>query len=337
MQSATRHGTEAAQRAGSEISESMRRSGAAGAEATRFTAQVGTEAARRSVDRLAEGQRTLIEEMAEHLETLSQQMVRSMQEGASDLRSFIVPPQNAGENLRDLQEGISTLVSGVVQSNVRMTKELLRAANPNLMFDLQRRFMREYMDTLLQGGSAIIRAARHSAELTLQPIEHRIEQRQHERQAGNGHHQVVSDVMTSDVRLINPEETVQQATRMMRDEDTGVLPVGEGDRLVGIVTDRDVTLRVVAEGKDPQRTKVREVMSQEPKYVFEDENIEHAADNMAQQQIRRLPVVNRDKRLVGILSVGDLARGDRAGRLAGRAMRGVVRAAGAQEARPAAE
>jgi len=341
VQSAAYHGSEAAQRTGTEIGESMRRSGAASAEATRFTAEIGSETARRAAGRLAEGQRTLVEDMAQHFETLSQQMARSVQESASDLRTFLVPPQDAGETLRDLQDGVSTLVSGVVQSNVRMTKELLRAANPNLMFDLQRRFIRDYMDALLQGSSAIIRAARHSAEQTLQPIEQRIGQRQQETHGGNGHHgghqAVVSDVMSADVRLINPEDTVQQATRMMRDEDTGVLPVGEGDRLVGIVTDRDVTLRVVAEGKDPQRTRVREVMSQEPKYVFEDEDLEHVADNMAQQQVRRLPVVNRSKRLVGIVSVGDLARGDRAGRFSGKAMRGVVRSGGAAEARPAAE
>jgi CBS domain-containing protein len=337
IESAAHHGSAAANRAGAEAGESMRRSAAAGADATRYTAQLGAETVQQGADRLADGQRTVIEEMAKHLETLSQQMAQSVQEGASDLRSFIVPPQDANETLRDLQQGVSKLVSGVVQSNVRMTRELLSIANPSVMFDMQRRFMREYMDSLLQGSSAIIRATRHVAEQTLQPIEQRIVERQHGQEGSSDQQAVVSDVMTSDVRLINPEETVQQATRVMRDEDTGVLPVGEGDRLLGVVTDRDVTLRVVAEGKDPQRTKVREVMSQEPKYVYEDEALAHVADNMAQQQVRRLPVVSRDKRLVGIVSIGDLARGDRAGRFAGRAMRGVIRAGGAQDARSAAE
>ena len=116
--------------------------------------------------------------------------------------------------------------------------------------------------------------------------------------------------MSSHVRLAGPEDTVQRATQMMRDEDTGVLPVGEGDRLIGIVTDRDVALRVAAEGKDPARTKVREVMTQDLKYVFEDEDLEHVADNVAEQQVRRLPVVNRDKRVVGVISLGDLAGAD---------------------------
>jgi len=77
--------------------------------------------------------------------------------------------------------------------------------------------------------------------------------------------------------------------------------------------------------------------SQEPKYVFEDEDLEHVADNMAQEQIRRLPVVNRNKRLVGIVSIGDLARGDHSGRYSGKAMRGVIRSGGSQEVRTAAE
>ncbi len=114
----------------------------------------------------------------------------------------------------------------------------------------------------------------------------------------------------------------------MRDADTGVLPVGEGDRLVGIVTDRDVALRLVAEGKDPAHTKVREVMTQEVKYVYDDEDLGHVADNMAEQQVRRLPVVNRAKRVVGVVSLGDLARSGRVGEYAGRAMQGIARETG---------
>ncbi len=112
--------------------------------------------------------------------------------------------------------------------------------------------------------------------------------------------------MHRDVRIASPEDTVQQAARLMREEDTGVLPVGEGDRLVGMVTDRDVAVRLAAEGRDPARTKVREVMTPEVRYVFEDEDLGHVADNMAEQQIRRLPVMNRNKRLVGVVSLIDL-------------------------------
>ena len=137
----------------------------------------------------------------------------------------------------------------------------------------------------------------------------------------------VADVMRRDVRIANPDDTVQQIAQVMREADTGALPVGEGDRLVGMVTDRDVAVVLVAEGRDPARTKVRDVMSKEVRYVFGDEGLEHVADNMAEQQVRRLPVMNRQKRLVGIVSLGDIAKG-RQSPLAGRALSGITRQGG---------
>lgn len=92
----------------------------------------------------------------------------------------------------------------------------------------------------------------------------------------------------------------------MCDMDVGALPVSENDRLVGMVTDRDITVRAVALGKGVN-TPVREVMSTDVRYCFEDELVSDVADNMADQQVRRLPVLNRNKRLVGILTIGDLA------------------------------
>ena len=94
-----------------------------------------------------------------------------------------------------------------------------------------------------------------------------------------------------------------------------------------MLTDRDVTVRLVAEGRDPQQTKVRDVMTADVRYVFEDEDLEHVAENMAEQQVRRLPVMNRQKRLVGIVSLGDMAKGRRSP-LAGRALSGVARQGG---------
>jgi CBS-domain-containing membrane protein len=114
---------------------------------------------------------------------------------------------------------------------------------------------------------------------------------------------------------------------MMREADTGVLPVAEGDRLIGMLTDRDVAVRLVAEGRDPTQTKVRDVMTAEVRYVFEDEELEHVAENMAEQQVRRLPVMNRQKRLVGVVSLGDMAKG-RHSPLTGRALRGIARQGG---------
>ncbi|HWU00186.1 MAG TPA: CBS domain-containing protein [Terriglobales bacterium] len=116
----------------------------------------------------------------------------------------------------------------------------------------------------------------------------------------------VSDVMTRDVRISSPEQTIREAARLMAEADTGVLPVGENDRLVGMITDRDIAVRGVVAGRGPD-TKVREIMSSEVKYCYDNQEADKVARNMADIKLRRLPVVNRDKRLVGILSLGDLA------------------------------
>jgi CBS domain-containing protein len=117
---------------------------------------------------------------------------------------------------------------------------------------------------------------------------------------------MVREAMTRDVRVASPDETIQQAAHIMEDLDAGVLPVGDNDRLVGMITDRDIAIRGIAHGKGPNAT-VREIMSTEVKYCFEDQDLEEVADNMGELQVRRLPVVDRDKRLVGILSLGDIA------------------------------
>ena len=116
----------------------------------------------------------------------------------------------------------------------------------------------------------------------------------------------VSEVMTRHVELISPDQSIQKAAQCMSDMDVGVLPVAENDRLVGMVTDRDIAVRAVALGKGVN-TPVREVMSTEVRYCFEDEKVSDVADNMAHEQVRRLPVLDRNKQLVGILTIGDLA------------------------------
>lgn len=118
----------------------------------------------------------------------------------------------------------------------------------------------------------------------------------------------INTLMTRDVRIAAPEWSIRDAAAAMVDIDAGFLPVGDNDRLVGTITDRDIAIRAVAEGKGPD-TQVRDVMSSNVKYCFDDEEVAEVARNMADLQIRRLPVVNRDKRLVGIVALGDLATG----------------------------
>ena len=117
----------------------------------------------------------------------------------------------------------------------------------------------------------------------------------------------VNKCMTREVHLVSPTQTLRDAARMMAEIDAGALPVGQDDHLVGMITDRDIAVRAVALGKSPVTT-VGEIMSHEVLYCFDDQELEDVARNMGEIKVRRLPVLNRNKRLVGIVSLGDLAR-----------------------------
>ena len=136
----------------------------------------------------------------------------------------------------------------------------------------------------------------------------------------------IRDVMTKDVHLARPADTIQDVASRMAKGDFGFVPVADGDQLIGTITDRDIVVRAVAGGLGPD-TPVREVMSTEVKYCFDDEDIDAAARNMAQQQVRRLPVLDRDKRLVGIVSLADLVAAGQTEK-AGEALGGIVRPGG---------
>lgn len=116
----------------------------------------------------------------------------------------------------------------------------------------------------------------------------------------------VRDVMTTPVDLVDATISLAEAAKMMRDDDVGALPIGDSDRLVGILTDRDIVVRCLASGGDPKVATARDAMSSRIVYCFDDQPVEEAADIMSERHIRRLPVLNRDKRLVGILSLGDV-------------------------------
>ena len=116
----------------------------------------------------------------------------------------------------------------------------------------------------------------------------------------------VSEVMTAKPQVIQANESVLKAAELLARNDIGGLPVEKDDRLIGMLTDRDIVVRVVAGGRDPAKTKVLDVVSEQVKYCYEDEDVEHVAENMNQLLIRRLPVMDRDKRLVGIVSIDDI-------------------------------
>jgi CBS domain-containing protein len=118
----------------------------------------------------------------------------------------------------------------------------------------------------------------------------------------------IREIMTANPCSIDADKTVDYAAKMMREEDVGLAPIVEGDRLIGTLTDRDITIRVVAEGKDPASTQVRDVASKQVVTLDPQQNLDEALHLMAKHQVRRLPVVEEDGRLVGVVAQADVAR-----------------------------
>lgn len=116
----------------------------------------------------------------------------------------------------------------------------------------------------------------------------------------------IREIMTRNVQIVEPEQSIREVAQLMEQIDSGALLVHEGDRLVGVITDRDIAIRAIAKGLDGD-TPVRRVMTPNVRYCFDDEDVQHVASNMADIHLRRLPVMNRDKRLVGMVSLGNLA------------------------------
>ena len=143
----------------------------------------------------------------------------------------------------------------------------------------------------------------------------------------------VREAMTRDVRLVKPDQPIREAAKLMGELDIGALPVEENDRLVGMITDRDIAVRAVAVGRGAD-TPIRDVMSGEVKYCYEDQTVDEVTQNMGELRIRRLPVLNREKRLVGILSLGDLAIDETARDEAGEALGGISRPGGQHSQSP---
>ena len=121
----------------------------------------------------------------------------------------------------------------------------------------------------------------------------------------------VRDVMTSNPATVTDKDTIRDVARIMAREDTGVVPVVEGKKIIGLITDRDIVVRLVAEGKDLGNSRVNEAMSRKVRSVKEDTPVSEVLELMSNEQIRRVPVVNQNNELVGILSIGDIAARDR--------------------------
>ena len=143
----------------------------------------------------------------------------------------------------------------------------------------------------------------------------------------------LSQILTREVETIRPDTSAREAAQRMRSMDIGALPVCDGRRLLGMVTDRDLAIRVLAEGRDPNATQVQDAMTPDVAYAFEDDDVQRAADIMKDRQIRRLPVVDREKHLVGIVALGDIATTGQ-DRLSGDALEQISRPGPSQQQRP---
>ena len=137
----------------------------------------------------------------------------------------------------------------------------------------------------------------------------------------------IQQIMTQGVEFVEGDTPIINAAELMRDEDIGFLPVCENDRIVGTVTDRDITIRAVAQGFDPRTATVREVMTQEVFYCYADEDVEHAGKVMQENEVRRMLILNRQKRLAGVISLGDIAKAAGEKELAGETLGQIAEAA----------
>jgi CBS domain-containing protein len=137
----------------------------------------------------------------------------------------------------------------------------------------------------------------------------------------------IQQIMSKSVEYIGADTPISTAAQKMRDKDIGFVPICDNDRLVGTITDRDIVIRAVAQGRDPRTTPVREVMTQEVFYCYSDENVEHVGEVMRENEVRRMLILNRQKRLVGVISLGDIAKASGQTSLAGETLGQIAEAA----------
>jgi hypothetical protein len=184
---AVRRGAEAVQQGGHATADALRQNAEAGADVARRGTEAGTEAmrrfgegasetTRRGAQAVVEGQRQIAQDAAQRFEEVSRKVAEAARGTTENVRQLMALPNAAQGGLRDLQQGVTGLVEGVVQTNLRAAQELFRLANPAPLVELQQRFAREYTDTVLQNSATLVRAVRRTADETLRPLEQQIQQ-----------------------------------------------------------------------------------------------------------------------------------------------------------------
>ncbi len=169
---------EALRRGADASAEVTRQSAHAGADAMRRASETASETVRRTAQAVTEGQRQIAQDAAQKFEAVGHKVAHAAQDTSQHMRRLMTLPHAAEGGLHDMRQGMAGLIEAVVQTNLRATQELFRLTNPTAIIDLQQRFVRDYMDTLMQGTATLVRAVRRTADETLPPLENQIEQRQ---------------------------------------------------------------------------------------------------------------------------------------------------------------
>lgn len=280
---AIRGGARAARAGMQSMGDTMRE----GIEATGRTASAGMQRMGGEIERATHG-------MADEAERIGSELAAETGDMLEEMRRLAVLPQVAAKGLEAAQEASNAWWRSAIEANLQVLNEVSQTTNPLLFLQAQQRILRQVVHGMREQGTAMMRASERLVRETLGPLQDR-------------ERAWVGEVMSRDVRLARPDQTVEEAARLMGEADTGALPVGENDRLVGMITDRDIACRAVAAGRSAARTKVADAMSKGITYCFDDQDVKEAAQLMEKKQIHRLPVLNREKRMVGLLSIGDLA------------------------------
>src|SRR4051812_34066071 len=186
VQQGGKAGAEALRRSAEATAEATRRGGEAGAQAAQRAGAAAAETVQRSAEAFADSQREIVQQAAERFQEVRQKVAEATQRNTEDLRALMTLPNAAQGGLQDLQQSVAGLVEGVVRTNLRATQELFQLANPAVYVELQQRFAREYLDTVMQGTATLVRATRRTADETLRPLEQQIEQRRRQQQGNQG-------------------------------------------------------------------------------------------------------------------------------------------------------
>lgn len=332
MGAAARTGAEAEAGALRETGQTVGRTMQETARATQRGIDTGGQVVRRGIEDVGQSAQSLAEASADQFTRMGEMMADAARDAAESAHMMVTFSNFTNEGLRGMQEATSHLLQRVVQTNVRAMQELAQQTSFSEVASRQQHFIREYLQTMVQGSAELVRAAQELANEAVRPLEQQAraeEERRNRRRQPPQQQQSrkIADVMSRDVRTVKPDDTVQRAAQLMGSEDTGVLPVAEDGRVLGMITDRDIAVRLAGTAKDPGKTRVRDVMSQEVQYCLEDEDVQHIAEIMGGQQLRRLPVMDRRQNLVGIVSIGDLAERE-SSEMAGEVVAGVSRQTG---------